>query len=166
MVIGLTSDTADTILLSRKLPLHLHLGSNTYPSLHVPGLHPEEFRFCRPHAHQVCPPLAKLAKRKMEEARVERSRTITPDMKYEQRLLLHTHNTGRREPHFVIFRGLQRLNITRLQMELAQLKRVTERTQELPAAKSEELTRLLHAYSKTPSTTSSFADDLKMCQHL
>ncbi|KAK7942486.1 uncharacterized protein PG986_011599 [Apiospora aurea] len=38
---------------------------------------------------------------------------ITEDMSYKQRPLQHTINTGNLEPHFMTFRGLQRLNIAR-----------------------------------------------------
>ena len=72
----------------------------------------------------------------------------TADMSYEKRLFVFTQGAGKREPYFAAFRGLHRLNIVRLQMELAQLSKEVNEAQELPKAKNEELTRLLHAYSK------------------
>ncbi|KAL6854540.1 hypothetical protein J3F83DRAFT_754857 [Trichoderma novae-zelandiae] len=72
---------------------------------------------------------------------------ITADMSYEQRLFLYAEGAGRDEPYFAMFRGLHRLNIVRLQMELAQLKKVTGESRELPKANNEELTSLLHAYT-------------------
>ncbi|RFU76336.1 vit family domain-containing [Trichoderma arundinaceum] len=72
---------------------------------------------------------------------------ISGDMNYEQRLFQYTLNTGTGEPHFIMFRGLQRLNIIQLQIELAQFKKSAWDTKQLPKAKSEELTRLLHDYT-------------------
>ncbi|EHK19518.1 uncharacterized protein TRIVIDRAFT_193440 [Trichoderma virens Gv29-8] len=68
-------------------------------------------------------------------------------MKFEQRLFQYTFSTGAEEPHFIMFRGLQRLNIIRLQIELAQIKRIASETKQLPRDKSEELTKLLHDYT-------------------
>lgn len=78
---------------------------------------------------------------------------ITEDMSYEQRLFQYTLDAGTEEPHFIMFRGLQRLNILRLQIEIAQLKKIAWETKQLPESKSEDLTRLLHDYSKDLTTT-------------
>ncbi|KAK8045525.1 hypothetical protein PG993_005549 [Apiospora rasikravindrae] len=76
-----------------------------------------------------------------------RQAPITEDMSYEQRLLQHTINTGRLEPHFMTFRGLQRLNIIRLQNDIAQIKRSAWDDKQITRAQSEELTKLLHDYT-------------------
>lgn len=73
---------------------------------------------------------------------------ITGDMTYEQRLFQYTLSTGAEEPHFIMFRGLQRLNIIQLQIELAKIKKLSSETKQLSKTKSEELTKLLHDYSK------------------
>lgn len=84
----------------------------------------------------------------MEMASLKTDGMITGDMNYEQRLFQYTLNTGTGEPHFIMFRGLQRLNIIPLQIELAQLKKMAWETKQLPEAKRGELTKLLHDYSK------------------
>ncbi|KAK8131659.1 hypothetical protein PG984_008097 [Apiospora sp. TS-2023a] len=72
---------------------------------------------------------------------------ITEDMSYGQRLFQHTANTGNLEPHFMTFRGLQRLNIIRLQNDIAQIKRSTSDEKQISREQSEELTKLLHDYT-------------------
>ncbi|KAL6788677.1 hypothetical protein J3E68DRAFT_430889 [Trichoderma sp. SZMC 28012] len=72
---------------------------------------------------------------------------ITGDMNYEQRLFQYTLSTGAEEPHFIMFRGLQRLDIIQLQIELAKIKKLSSETKQLPKTKSEELTKLLHDYT-------------------
>lgn len=75
---------------------------------------------------------------------------ITGDMPHGQRLFYHVTNTGSEEPHFLTFRGLNRLNILRLQNELAQLKSMTWEEKALPAKEYEHLTTLLHQYGNSP----------------
>ncbi|KAL6879914.1 hypothetical protein HDV57DRAFT_498468 [Trichoderma longibrachiatum] len=72
---------------------------------------------------------------------------ITDDMSYGKRLFMFTKSAGKRDPYFATFQLLHRLNIVRLQMELTQLDKVISEAGELPAAKNEELTSLLHAYT-------------------
>lgn len=72
---------------------------------------------------------------------------ITGDMPYEKRLFYyHITSTGSGDLHFLTFRGLNRLNILRLQNELAQLKSATWGKEALAVEESERLTMLLHQY--------------------
>ncbi|TFA99954.1 hypothetical protein CCMA1212_008235 [Trichoderma ghanense] len=68
-------------------------------------------------------------------------------MSYEKRLFMFSESAGKREPYFAAFQGLHRLNIARLQLELTQLNKAIDEAKELPKAKNEELTILLHAYT-------------------
>jgi len=50
---------------------------------------------------------------------------ISHDMSSETRLFHFTNNTVGKEPHFLLFRGLQRHNILRLQNEIAKINKAT-----------------------------------------
>ncbi|KAK4969792.1 hypothetical protein LTR66_011678 [Elasticomyces elasticus] len=71
---------------------------------------------------------------------------IGDDMSYERRLFQYTINSGQTKPHFLIFRGLQRLNIIRLQNDLAICKRAIWEKQEAPESETIKLPYLLHNY--------------------
>ncbi len=71
------------------------------------------------------------------------------DLTYEQRLFRYTINASKHEPRFLIFRGLQALNINRLQSDLAKYKNTIWKNEAI--SDSESLTQLLHDYSKTRS---------------
>ncbi|KAK4986806.1 hypothetical protein LTR66_007768 [Elasticomyces elasticus] len=72
---------------------------------------------------------------------------IGDDMSYERRLFQYTINSGQTKPHFLIFRGLQRLNMIRLQNDLAICKRAIWEKQEAPESETIKLTYLLHNYA-------------------
>lgn len=75
---------------------------------------------------------------------------ITGDMPYEERLFHHSTNIGSEELRLLTFRELQKLNIVRLQNEIAQIKRVAWKKTGLTAGQGERLTTLLHQYSNSP----------------
>lgn len=77
-----------------------------------------------------------------------RPHSIHDNMTYGQRLWQYTVNTGRREPRFLIFRGLQALNIVRLQNELASCKNTIWDNKSAEKEATERLTGLLHDYSE------------------
>jgi hypothetical protein len=73
--------------------------------------------------------------------------SIRDEMNYEQRLLQYTINAGQHEPRFLIFRGLQTLNIIRLQNELAKCKNTMWANRSASRDETGRLTALLHEYS-------------------
>ncbi|KAL2150956.1 hypothetical protein VTH82DRAFT_6054 [Thermothelomyces myriococcoides] len=74
--------------------------------------------------------------------------SIDHDMPYGKRLYRHMHNDAHRhtESHFLIFRDLQRLNLLRLQIDLAKIKSRTDANMALCEEDMAQLTSLLHDY--------------------
>ncbi|KAF7859663.1 hypothetical protein EAF04_008742 [Stromatinia cepivora] len=73
---------------------------------------------------------------------------ITDKMSYAERLFHYSYTIGLEEPHFLAFRGLQRLNIVRLQNELAKKKGVMWTNMTASDDVTQDLTSLLHQYAE------------------
>ncbi|KAF2430185.1 hypothetical protein EJ08DRAFT_256045 [Tothia fuscella] len=87
------------------------------------------------------------------EAALNALHTATPvaDTPYEKRLYKYHENNNKGEPHFLIFRGLQKLNITRLQNELSRYNNDIEEEKSAPKTEREKkrLTLMLRDYATT-----------------
>ena len=66
-----------------------------------------------------------------------------------ERLYKYTFDEGRQEPRFLIFRGLQLMNIFNLQNELAKLKHGIMTTKNATPEQTKALTKVLHDYSES-----------------
>lgn len=64
-----------------------------------------------------------------------------------ERLFRYTFDEGRQEPQFLIYRGLQLLNIFSLQDDLAKLKHGIMTTKTATPEQTASLTKALHNYS-------------------
>jgi hypothetical protein len=74
------------------------------------------------------------------------------DESYGEQLFKYTFDEGRPEPRFLIFRGLQLINIFNLQNDLAKLKHDIMTTKSATPQQTESLTKVLHNYStSTPN---------------
>jgi hypothetical protein len=85
-----------------------------------------------------------------EERRVSSASlaSISDGMEYEKRLWLFTRNQREIEPRFLLFRGLNALNINWLQNELAKRKSDMERRESAGTyIEMKALSQLLHTYS-------------------
>lgn len=84
-----------------------------------------------------------------------------------ERLFKYTFDEGRQEARFLIFRGLQLMNIFNLQNELARLKHVIMTTKTATSQQTESLTKVLHNYSKSvPSDILKTRELAKPCQQM
>ncbi len=90
------------------------------------------------------------------------SHTTTPELQhdnenghdesYAQQLFKYTFDEGRQEPRFLIFRGLQLMNIFNLQNDLAKLKHDIMTAKAATPQQTDSLTKVLHNYStSTPN---------------
>jgi len=68
-----------------------------------------------------------------------------------ERLFQYTFDEGRQEARFLIFRGLQLMNIFNLQNDLAKLKHGIMTTKTATPQQTEPLTKVLHDYSRSAS---------------
>ena len=76
------------------------------------------------------------------------------DESYGEQLFKYTFDEGRQEPRFLIFRGLQLMNIFNLQNDLAKLKHDITITKTATPQQTDSLTKVLHNYStSTPNHT-------------
>jgi hypothetical protein len=66
---------------------------------------------------------------------------------YAEQLFKYTFDEGRQEPRFLIFRGLQLMNIFNMQNDLAKLKHDIMTTKTASPQQTESLTKVLHNYS-------------------
>lgn len=73
---------------------------------------------------------------------------IDDSMGYEERLFHYTMASRDDELHFLEFRGLQRLNIFRLQNKLAHLKGKCWQDSRVSEADGKDLEETLHAYGR------------------
>jgi hypothetical protein len=72
---------------------------------------------------------------------------------YGEQLFKYTFDEGRQEPRFLIFRGLQLMNIFNMQNDLAKLKHDIMTTKSAEPHQTESLTKVLHNYStSTPKS--------------
>ncbi|KAH6843323.1 hypothetical protein B0I37DRAFT_215933 [Chaetomium sp. MPI-CAGE-AT-0009] len=69
------------------------------------------------------------------------------DDSYGEQLFKYTFDEGRQEPRFLIFRGLQLMNISHMQNELAKLKHDIMTTKTATPQQTESLTIVLHDYT-------------------
>ncbi len=69
------------------------------------------------------------------------------DESYGEQLFKYTFDEGRQEPRFLIFRGLQLMNINNMQNDLAKLKHDIMTTKTATPQQTESLTKILHNYS-------------------
>ncbi|KAH6849907.1 hypothetical protein B0I37DRAFT_403837 [Chaetomium sp. MPI-CAGE-AT-0009] len=81
------------------------------------------------------------------ETNDNRPRSIHHDAPYEERLFQYTTNSHRQEPRFLIFRGLQLLNLFRMQNDLAKLKNKIWKDEVAAAEDTENLMVLLRNYT-------------------
>ncbi|RBR23756.1 uncharacterized protein FIESC28_03461 [Fusarium coffeatum] len=65
---------------------------------------------------------------------------------YGKQLFKYTFDEGRPEPRFLIFRGLQLMNMFNLQSELARLKHGIMTAEAATSEKTKSLTKVLHEY--------------------
>lgn len=68
------------------------------------------------------------------------------DESYGEHLFRYTFDEGRQEPRFLIFRGLQLMNIYNMQNDLAKLKHDIMTTKTAEPQQTESLTKTLHNY--------------------
>jgi hypothetical protein len=74
------------------------------------------------------------------------------DEPYGEQLFKYTFDEGRQEPRFLIFRGLQLMNIFNMQNDLAKLKHDIMTAKAAEPQQTESLTKVLHNYStSTPN---------------
>lgn len=71
-----------------------------------------------------------------------------PGESYGEQLFKYTFDEGRQEPRFLIFRGLQLMNMFNMQNDLAKLKHDIMATKTVTPQQTESLTKVLHNYSR------------------
>ncbi|CAJ0547468.1 Ff.00g042220.m01.CDS01 [Fusarium sp. VM40] len=72
---------------------------------------------------------------------------------YGEQLFKYTFDEGRQEPRFLIFRGLQLMNIFNMQNDLAKLKHDIMTAKSAESHQTESLTKVMHNYStSTPNS--------------